>query len=179
MKQENEILDNDFISNNINQQEKQIINTVKCNNCGATTTLKPNLTSDNCAFCDSPLVIKEGSTSTIIKPKYVLPFQIDDKKAHAIFNNWINSLWFAPNDLKKYVSLNEKLKGMYTPYWTFDANTNTDYNGERGEYYYVGEGNNRKRETRWYGIDGKIKHILEDFTTKTHHDDVLSLVSEL
>jgi len=35
------------------------------------------------------------------------------------------------------------------------------------------------RRTFIIGIDGKIKHILEDFTTKTHHDDVLSLVSEL
>ena len=76
---------NDFISNKINQEEKQTINTVSCKNCGATTSLKPNLTSDNCAFCATPLVIKDGSTSTIIKPKYVLPFQIDDKKASEIF----------------------------------------------------------------------------------------------
>jgi LSD1 subclass zinc finger protein len=157
-----EINFNDFIANKITQDEKQTISTVKCNNCGATTTLKPNLTADDCAFCDSPLVIKDGSTSTIIKPKYVLPFQIDDKKAHSIFNDWINGLWFAPNDLKKYASLNEKLKGMYTPYWTFDANTNTQYTGERGEYYYTGEGDKRKRETKWYPVSGIIKINFDD-----------------
>jgi ribosomal protein S27E len=75
-----EIAYEDFISNKINQEEK--VNgkyTVKCNNCGATTTLQPNLyTSDTCAFCASPLVIQGGTTSTIIKPKYLLPFKIDD-----------------------------------------------------------------------------------------------------
>jgi LSD1 subclass zinc finger protein len=153
---------NDFISNKIIQEEKQTINTVNCKNCGATTTLKPNLTSDNCAFCASPLVIKDGSTSTIIKPKYVLPFQIDDKKAHDIFIAWLHGLWFAPNDLKKYASLNEKLKGMYTPYWTFDANTTANYIGERGEYYYTGEGDKRKRETKWHSVNGRIISLFDD-----------------
>ncbi len=160
---------NDFISKKINQEEKQTISTVKCNNCGATTSLKPNLTSDNCAFCDSPLVIKDGSTSTVIKPKYVLPFQIDDKKAHNIFIDWLHSLWFAPNDLKKYATLNEKLKGMYMPYWTYDTFATCDYNGERGEYYYTGEGDKRKRETRWYTINGKINHDFDDVCVLASH----------
>ena len=157
-----EINFNDFISNKINQEEKQTIKTVSCKNCGATTTLKPNLTSDNCAFCATPLVIKDGSTSTIIKPKYVLPFQIDDKKAQDIFIKWLNSLWFAPNDLKKYATLNEKLKGIYTPYWTYDAYTDCSYNGERGEYYYEGEGNKRTRKTRWYSVNGSISNTFDD-----------------
>ena len=124
-----EIAYEDFISNKINQEEKQTVSTVKCNNCGAATTLKPNLTSDTCAFCASPLVIQGGTTSTIIKPKYVLPFKIDDKNAHNIFIKWLNGLWFAPNDLKKYAALNEKLKGIYMPYWTYDSMAKTNYEG--------------------------------------------------
>jgi hypothetical protein len=34
------------------------------------------------------------------------------KNAHDIFIKWLNGLWFAPNDLKKYAALNEKLKGI-------------------------------------------------------------------
>ncbi len=35
------------------------------------------------------------------------------------------------------------------------------------------------RTTFIIGTDGKLKAIMDDFTTKTHHDDVLKLVSEL
>lgn len=35
------------------------------------------------------------------------------------------------------------------------------------------------RTTFIIGSDGKLKHIMDDVKTKTHHDDVLSLVSAL
>jgi peroxiredoxin Q/BCP len=35
------------------------------------------------------------------------------------------------------------------------------------------------RTTFIIGADGKISHILNDFNTKTHHDDVLEIVSKL
>lgn len=35
------------------------------------------------------------------------------------------------------------------------------------------------RTTFIIGSDGKLKHIMDDVKTKTHHDDVLSLVTEL
>lgn len=35
------------------------------------------------------------------------------------------------------------------------------------------------RTTFIVGSDGKLKHIMDDVKTKTHHDDVLSLVSAL
>jgi len=164
-----EIAYEDFIYNKITQEEKQTVSTVKCTNCGASTTLKPNLTSDNCAFCASPLVIQGGTTSTIIKPKYVLPFKIEDKNAHEIFIKWLNSLWFAPNDLKKYATLNEKLKGLYMPYWTYDANSSTTYIGERGEHYYEGSGKDRKRKTRWYSVDGTVTNNFDDVCVLASH----------
>lgn len=151
----------DFINNKINQEEKQTVSTVKCNNCGATTTLKPHLTSDNCAFCASPLVIQGGTTSTILKPKYLLPFKIDDKNAHQIFVQWINGLWFAPNDLKKYATINEKLKGLYMPYWTYDSNATTLYDGERGDYYYE-DANKKERKIKWTSVNGKVSNTFDD-----------------
>lgn len=157
-----EISYTDFIANKVNQEEKITVSTVNCNNCGATTTLRPNITSDNCAFCASPLVIQGGTTSTIIKPKYLLPFKIDTKNAHDIFIKWLNGLWFAPNNLKKFAALNEKLKGLYMPYWTYDSGAVTNYEGERGEYYYTGSGKNRTRHTRWYDRNGTVQNSFDD-----------------
>src|SRR6476646_164873 len=42
-----------FLNENIPGIEKQEVTTVKCGNCGASSTLKPNITSDSCPFCAS------------------------------------------------------------------------------------------------------------------------------
>ena len=33
----------------------------------------------------------------------------------------------------------ETVDGIYVPYWTFDAHTESDYTGERGDAYYTTE----------------------------------------
>src|SRR6218665_168421 len=124
-----------FLNENSSDVEKQDITTVKCANCGASTTLKPNITSDNCPFCASALVITGGTTNSIIRPKYLLPFHINQKAAFEEFKKWVKSLWFAPNDLKHYVDNADKLSGMYIPYWTYDSDTVSDYTGQRGDNY--------------------------------------------
>jgi LSD1 subclass zinc finger protein len=128
-----------FLNENDSGVEKQEIVTVKCGNCGAATTLKPNVTSDSCPFCASPIVITGGTANSIIKPKYLLPFKVDQKAAFEDFKKWVKGLWFAPNDLKNYVDNAEKLNGMYIPYWTYDSNTDSDYTGQRGDNYVTTE----------------------------------------
>ena len=69
-----EIIENDytsFLEQTISSSEKQTISTVKCDSCGSSTTLAPNVTSSNCPYCDTPLVVKNASTCDLIKPKYV------------------------------------------------------------------------------------------------------------
>lgn len=128
-----------FLNENSNGVEKQEIVTVKCGNCGASSTLKPNITSDSCPFCASPIVITGGTANSIIKPKYLLPFKVEQKAAFEEFKGWVKSLWFAPDDLKHYVDHADKLNGMYIPYWTYDSNTESDYTGQRGDNYQTTE----------------------------------------
>lgn len=161
-----------FLSQNATGQAEEQISTVKCDGCGASTTLAPNVTSDNCPFCATPLVISKGSIKSIIKPKYMLPFKIERKKADGLFTGWVGGLWFAPSDLKGYAqnSVN-KLNGMYLPYWTYDANTATDYTGSRGDYYnetesYTdSEGKSQTRtvkKTRWTSAYGRVRNSFDD-----------------
>src|SRR6478609_2465429 len=89
--------------------EKIQVSLVKCTGCGAETTLKPNITSDLCPFCGTSLVLESGTIHEVIKPKSVLPFKVTIKEAFGHFEGWIKSLWFAPNDLKRYARDQEKL----------------------------------------------------------------------
>ncbi len=163
-----------FLAENIETVDKQEVNTVHCKNCDATTTLKPNVTADNCPFCATPLVVKEGSTTKIIKPKYVLPFKMEQKAAFENFKKWVGSLWFAPGNLKAYTQNADKLNGMYLPYWTYDSDTSSNYTGQRGTYYYVTETytttengkpvtkTRQVQQTRWTPAFGTVQNKFDD-----------------
>lgn len=170
-----------FLNENTAGVEKQEISTVKCGNCGASSTLKPNITSDSCPFCASPIVITGGGTATsIIKPKYLLPFKIDQKSAFAAFRKWVSGLWFAPNGLIQYVDNAEKLNGMYIPYWTYDSKTISSYTGERGDNYQTTETytavENGKSVTRTRTVT-RIRWSYASGTVYNDFDDVLVLAS--
>ena len=108
----------------------------------------------------------------------MLPFQIDHNKAHLIFKKWVDSLWFAPDKLKKAALDPEKTKGLYAPYWTFDAQLSANYRGERGDYYYVSvpytttvngksvQRTRQERRTRWSPASGAVQGFVDDTLIK-------------
>lgn len=143
-----------------------------CKNCGASTTLDPNIVSTNCPFCASPMVI-DHHTEVLIKPNALLPFELDHKAALISFKGWGKKLWFAPNDLKEVFNRFSEngLKGVYIPYWSYNAAIDADYEGRQGEYYYVtrnvrgSDGKNstvRERRTRWYDVSGTVEGNIEN-----------------
>jgi predicted RNA-binding Zn-ribbon protein involved in translation (DUF1610 family) len=156
------------------QSTSQEVATIKCQGCGAQTTFNPNVVSDSCPCCGSPLVIKDATTTHTIKPKAILPFSIDHEIAFKEFGNWIKKLWFAPNKLKRYALQQGKLTGLYIPYWTYDSVTATDYTGERGDDYQTtetystienGKSVTKTRtvtHTRWSSASSHVDNIFDD-----------------
>ena len=131
-----EELDFDAYLKSLNQQQHQVEqHTIKCETCAAETTLEENVTSGHCVFCGSPIVIEQASTHTQIKPSSLLPFKVKKKEAQEAFRRWISSLWFAPNDLKKYAD-SDQMNGVYLPYWTYDSQAESFYRGQRGDDYW-------------------------------------------
>jgi len=133
--------------------------------------------------------VKDASTCSIIKPKYLLPFKVERNKAKDEFIKWVGKLWFAPNKLKQYAQHSaEKLKGVYMPYWTYDSNTASDYSGLRGEYYYVSEtytnseGKTQTRQVRhtaWYPASGHVNNSFDDVLVCASHSLPKDLTKEL
>lgn len=112
---------------------------VKCSGCGAELKLGANVTADTCPYCATPIVTDHKVSKKALKPGYLLPFTTPRKEIHELLKRWVRGLWFAPNSLKKLARDLEGIKGVYAPYWTYDANTSTEYSGMRGDYYYVEE----------------------------------------
>ncbi|HWC35375.1 MAG TPA: hypothetical protein VG650_11170 [Mycobacteriales bacterium] len=142
---------------------KQVL---KCQGCGATT--ETDELSGACQFCGGVL-LAVSNPEGLIAPEAVLPFGIVKKDANAAFGKWVKSRWFAPNALKK-VGSTEAIKGTYVPHWTYDAQTQTDYTGERGEHYYTTETRTvngrtetyQQQHTRWWPASGHVSRAFDD-----------------
>ncbi|HLL68927.1 MAG TPA: hypothetical protein VK453_24920 [Micromonosporaceae bacterium] len=141
-----------------------------CRNCGAQT--ESDAIAERCQFCGAPLVA-EINAAELIAPEAVLPFAVDREGVRTALRGWVASRWFAPSSLKK-VSEVEQVKGTYLPHWTYDAGTESDYAGMRGEHYWVtetysvvvnGQSETRTRQvqhTRWYPASGTVARDFND-----------------
>lgn len=144
---------------------------VSCKGCGASHELGDYKISGTCPFCGLELVLNHPSESVVHQPQLLLPFKKDRDEAGKALKRWIGKRWFAPNALKKYPADRERFIGMYLPYWTYDAQTSTRYNGERGDNYTVRrertgpDGKNRsvtETKTRWHLVEGQVKRDFND-----------------
>ncbi|HSE40429.1 MAG TPA: hypothetical protein VLH08_06645 [Acidobacteriota bacterium] len=170
-----------FLQEALQEREFQEVLNVKCTGCGAETTLPANITTDACPFCGTNLIASHSQTKKIIKPEAILPFGINHDQAKQALTRWIHGLWFAPNRLKADIEKDRLLKGMYLPYWTYDANTFSRYTGERGEHYYetehytvVENGRTVRRsrqvqKTRWYPASGSVSVSFNDVLVPATH----------
>ncbi|HWK07937.1 MAG TPA: hypothetical protein VNS58_30120 [Puia sp.] len=165
----------DFIASKYGAATAPMASIISCKNCGASTTLPPEVNSDNCAFCASPLVLSEAQNRPFAKPHYILPFLVAQPQALESFRNWLKRLWWAPSDLAKMINSDARqFKGIYIPHWSYDADTISDYSGSRGDYYYVtetytetvdGEEVVRTREVRntaWFPVSGTVDQPFND-----------------
>ncbi len=146
---------------------------VQCDKCGAETTLPADTAAGTCPFCGANMVFSE-KVSLLIKPEGLLPFKVSHREAFSNFRKWIQGLWFAPGELKQYAETEDKLAGVYIPFWTYDSKTVTRYTGERGDYYYTTEQftavengrsvlrTRRVRHTRWSGASGVVGNTFDD-----------------
>jgi len=150
----------------LSEQNKESISEVTCGQCGARTTFPPDITSFSCAFCGTPIVINNAATERSWKPEYMLPFKVGKSKCKSLFLKWVASRWFLPSDFSKKHNADERLKGIYLPYWTYDADTVTHYSGERGINRTVTRRINGRLEyhtvTDWYPVSGTVSHFFDD-----------------
>ncbi|MBT8423804.1 MAG: TFIIB-type zinc finger domain-containing protein [Silicimonas sp.] len=141
----------------------------QCPNCGARVEFDPDLHATECPFCATPVVTDTGP-SRQIKPRAVLPFALEEKEAREAMTEWLGALWFAPNGLQEYARKGRRLSGIYTPCWTFDADTKSSYNGARGIVYYedhkvVRNGRHEIRrvaKVRWTPASGRVARFFDD-----------------
>lgn len=140
-----------------------------CGSCGSKFMVASDQVKVTCGFCGSSNVNLEAFDHQYIKPAGIIPFAISEHQAKAQFKKWIKRGWFHPSKLKKLAKV-EGLHGIYIPFWTYDAQTISQWSGQAGFYYYEtrrirvnGQMQTQQvQRTRWEHRSGTLRHFFDD-----------------
>lgn len=144
--------------------------TVQCQSCKAVMVYDPARVGQNCEFCGSPALVDYQEIKAPIRPESLLPFTVAQPAVRDRVRQWYRSRWFAPGALKRR-ALVDQIKGVYVPYWTFDAQAECPWRAEAGYYYYEteeyrdNEGHTQIRQVRrvrWEPASGSVSHFFDD-----------------
>ena len=144
--------------------------TLTCPSCGADTVMAAGVVTASCPYCSSNYVteLEEEEKKDSISPESLIPFRVSHATAQESFASWAKGRLLAPRAFRKGRH-HADMRGIYVPFFTYDANLTTHYRGEGGEErtvtYTVRV--NGKTETRtrtvidWYPISG-TEHLSFD-----------------
>ena len=143
---------------------------VRCQHCLAISVFASAIVGQRCDFCGSSQLVPYEETKSPFRPESLLPLKIPESKARDLLKEWVAGRWFAPNNLLR-LTRTDTVKGIYLPFWTFDADVHADWTAESGTYYYTTESytdsqGNRKtrqvRHVRWTPVSGNLQHFFDD-----------------
>jgi predicted RNA-binding Zn-ribbon protein involved in translation (DUF1610 family) len=142
---------------------------VRCQSCNAISLLDPARQAQNCPFCGSAQLVPYAEAKQAFSPENVLPFRVSEAAARDGIRAWYRRLWLAPSALARR-ALTDTVRGVYLPYWTFDAEVEADWTAEAGHYYYETEtvmvnGRPQTRQVqriRWEPAAGHVSHFFDD-----------------
>ena len=143
---------------------------VRCQSCQAISVFDPERVGQRCDFCGSSALVPYEEVKEAFRPESLLPMKVSEDQVRDNIHRWYRTRWFAPNKLKR-AALTDTVKGLYIPYWTFDAQVHADWTAESGYYYYETEtytDANGKEQTRqvqkvrWQPSSGSVDHFFDD-----------------
>jgi hypothetical protein len=143
---------------------------VRCQSCQAISVFEPERIGQRCDFCGSTALVPYEEVKEVFRPESLLPMKLSETEVRDAIRQWYGNRWFAPNKLKR-AALTDVVKGLYIPYWTFDAQVHADWSAESGYYYYETEtyqdsdGQTKTRQVqkiRWQPSAGQLDHFFDD-----------------
>lgn len=133
----------------------------RCQSCQAISVLDPAKVGQRCDFCGSAQLLPYEETKDAFTPESLLPLVVSEPQARDLIRAWYRRQWLAPNRLGSK-ALTDTAKGIYLPYWTFDANAHADWTADSGRYYYTREGGKQVRRVKWTSASGELDHLFDD-----------------
>jgi Zn finger protein HypA/HybF involved in hydrogenase expression len=134
---------------------------VRCQSCQAISVFDADEIGRRCDFCGSTALVPYEQVKDSFRPESLLPLKISETQARELIRAWYKRQWLAPNAFGGK-AITDTVKGIYLPYWTFDAKADARWTAEAGRYYYVRENNRRVTKINWTPASGQLSHAFDD-----------------
>lgn len=102
--------------------ETDRMNVYVCKSCGGEIVGEQTTGAAECPFCGNPVVVAGAFTGSL-KPDVVIPFMVDKKAAREALAGHLKGKLLLPKVFKDQNHI-EEIKGLYVPFWLFDAGVN-------------------------------------------------------
>ena len=119
-----------------------------CRSCGGGIIGDANMAASSCPYCAGNVVV-EGQFSGGLRPDYVIPFRLDKKAAIESLAVHVSSRRFVPRIFKDKNHI-EEIKGIYVPFWLFDAEANAVFTYNASESSHYSDRNYYYTSTKYY-----------------------------
>ncbi len=140
---------------------------LECQSCGARITLPAESIATTCAFCGSNKVVQSAANQEQLRPRFLIPFAVDEAKCQGTVHTWLGSSWMTPSAVGQLSDLGA-FTAIYLPFWAFQATTLANWKAEVGhtvsEHYYDAGSKEWKTRTRidWRWESGQVRLKIED-----------------
>jgi len=112
------------LADNGGEPDSSSYNQYVCDSCGGEIYTEPTTSATQCPFCGNPVMLK-GRLSGILMPDLIIPFKKDKESALRSLEEHCNKKRFVPKGFRDDRKL-EEVKGLYVPYWVYDAEVHAD-----------------------------------------------------
>ena len=105
-------------------EEQQGMALYLCQSCGGQVITEETTAATKCPYCGN-VVVMAGNLSGELRPDLVIPFKKDKEEAKKALFNHFKGKKLLPRVFKDQNHIDE-IKGVYVPFWLFDANSHAD-----------------------------------------------------
>lgn len=130
--------------------EADALHSYVCSSCGGEIVCEKTTAATNCPFCGNPVVMTER-LSGMLKPDYVIPFKLDKQAAKAGLARHLQGKRLLSKVFKDQNHIDE-IKGVYVPFWLFDADAAADIRYKATRVRTWGDSNYIYTETSFYSV---------------------------
>ena len=121
-----------------------------CQSCGGEIICDENTAATSCPYCGNPVVMS-GRLSGVLRPDLVIPFQLDKEAAVQALTNHISKRKLLPKVFKDENHIRE-IKGIYVPFWLFDADADGDVHYRATRVHTWSDSNYYYTKTKHYSV---------------------------
>ncbi|WP_026508991.1 hypothetical protein [Butyrivibrio sp. LC3010] len=148
-----------------------------CQSCGGEIVASENEGSLTCPFCSNNVVVKEKFAGDL-RPDYVIPFKKNKQDAMDAYAGYVKGKLLLP---KVFFAQNhiDKIRGIYIPYWLYDAKINANYNFHATKVRTWSDSDYNYTETSHFDVvregNEEFSHVPHD-ASKEMPDDLMESI---